>query len=338
MNEIRKKDQRRNINQEEKDKGQVQVQVNERRSSHTIVKSKSEKPNSRKLIEKKAEIGLEVSKNRFGNLPNISRGYSDINIHKREIKAHINTTPNENPNKDNIIKDKDNTNKYKLDGINKIKSIFILKIIFNYIEDVNLPYKLFNHSKLLQKQFNIRLDDYKKKYLEQLEFYKLKETIYFDNPLFKEIISKDTIYILQENIKDNYYDKLNESNLQYSSLYYIFNNKNNIDKLKNLNINFNKIKTMILNEDYRENGKENYDYFFQTLFLLKDFKNNLICLKLFFNLEEHNEVKSTLFESINDMKALRYLYIERINFNNKITIKLSNLKLFYCKKCKNVKM
>ena len=133
MNEIRKKNQRRNINQEEKDKGQVQVQVNERRSSHTIVKSKSEKPNSRKLIEKKAEIGLEVSKNRFGNLPNISGGYSDINIHKREIKAHINTTPNENPNKDNIIKDKDNTNKYKSDGINKIKYIFILKIIFNYI-------------------------------------------------------------------------------------------------------------------------------------------------------------------------------------------------------------
>ena len=264
-----------------------------------------------------------------------------VNIHKVEIKAHINTIQNENPNKDNIdniIKDKDNTNKYKSVGINKIKSLFILKIIFNYIEDVNLPYKLFNHSKLLQKKFNIRLDDYKKKYLEQLEFYKLKKTIYFDNPLFKEILSKDTIYILQENIKDNYYNKLNESNLQYSSLYYIFNNKNSIDKLKNLNINFNKIKTMILNEDYRENGKENYDYFFQTLFLLKDIKNNLIYLEIFFNLEEHNEVKATLFESINDMKALRYLYIERINFNNKITIKLSNLKLFYCKKCKNVNL
>jgi len=38
------------------------------------------------------------------------------------------------------------------------------------------------------------------------------------------------------------------------------------------------------------------------------------------------------------MKALKYLFIKNINFNETVTIKLSNLKLLYCDKCKNLSL
>ena len=71
MNEIKS-------NQKDKDKGQQQV--NERRSSHTIVESKY----SRKVLVQKDKIRLEISKNRFGNLPKIKGENNDMDSHKRE--------------------------------------------------------------------------------------------------------------------------------------------------------------------------------------------------------------------------------------------------------------
>ena len=39
--------------------------------------------------------------------------------------------------------------------INKIKSIYILQDIFNYIKDSNFKYKIFIHSKYFQNKLNI---------------------------------------------------------------------------------------------------------------------------------------------------------------------------------------
>ena len=84
-----------------------------------------------------------------------------------------------------------------------------------------------------------------------------------DSPLF-ELISKTqlfeknfTIYISQKIIDENelinnyklFFDKLNKSNIKYSSIFYKFNDKNKLNYLKNINIDFNKIKKLIICED-----------------------------------------------------------------------------------------
>ena len=98
---------------------------------------------------------------------------------------------------------------------------------------------------------------------------------------------------------------------------------------------------MTLNEDFRENEykKENQTYFIKNLFSFDYFINNIIHLEIFFNnLKKHLPIERKSFELVNNMKALKYLFIKNINFNETVTIKLSNLKLLYCDKCKNLSL
>ena len=207
--------------------------------------------------------------------------------------------------------------------IKKIQSSYILKNIFNYIKDTNLKMKLFFYSKLFQKILDIKLIDYKEKYIDSIGFdfrkylhseqgknkadilikkydnflleknlnkkefekiiseviknkeIKKKEDseilIDMESPLFG-IISKTksfennyTIYISQKNIDENklkdfykkHFDNLNKSNIKYSSIYYEFDDKKKINYLKELNIDFNKIKSISMTpKDYEESEEE----------------------------------------------------------------------------------
>lgn len=50
--------------------------------------------------------------------------------------------------------------------LTKIKSIYILDLLFDYIKDENFKYKLVVHSKYHQNLMNIKLIDYKMAYLD----------------------------------------------------------------------------------------------------------------------------------------------------------------------------
>ena len=65
----------------------------------------------------------------------------------------------------------------------RIKSIYILHSILNYISDENIKYKLFKYSKSYQKKLNIDLINYKEKYLEKIGFN-------IDDYLYQEIYEK----------------------------------------------------------------------------------------------------------------------------------------------------
>jgi len=135
---------------------------------------------------------------------NINNNYNIINnSFKQESLKDINNQVNtEKKNKDNI-KDNlktinNNTYKSEISIINNIKSLYIFKLIFEYIDDKDFPYILFNYNKLNQKKFELFLDSYKTKYEEKMELQNIK-TIYLDSPLFKEKIANNTIYILLRN-------------------------------------------------------------------------------------------------------------------------------------------
>ena len=79
---------------------------------------------------------------------------------KGEIKSDLNTLIKKNNNympppplqpSPEYKNDKDILYKNESCLINKIKSPYIIQYIFNYIQDNNFQYKLFNYSKLITK-------------------------------------------------------------------------------------------------------------------------------------------------------------------------------------------
>ena len=201
-----------------------------------------------------------INDNTNNNKDNIKYSNQSIKINEDNVKVNsnndniknykyinkdINKSNNENnENKFNIknslynINDSKNNYENNPCELKSIKSTLIIKRIFEYIGDENFKYKLFSYSKLYQKIFNIELDDYIYQYLYNKKY----ERIYYNSPLFKKIISEDTIYLYQNNIKKNnnlssdFDKKLDETKQKYLSLYYLFNNNKCIDDLKKFKI------------------------------------------------------------------------------------------------------
>ena len=285
--------------------------------------------------------------------------------------------------------------------IAKIKSFYILKGVFDYLKDNLAQLQLFLYSNYYQKKFNLKLIDYKAKYLERIGFsipryLQIDETSYrkdklaenykrflsrkklnkeefekiifevlennkvieinkkskikdnsgnlicIDSPLF-DIVSKTSnyennysIYISQNHIdkyklKANYtqfFDDLNKSNINNSSIYFYFLKKDAIQYLKDFHINFNKIKRITLIQDeyeYEDNDFEDDMFFFQTLFSFDGIKNNLNYLKIHFHPKKFYQVNNQFNYLLNELKSLKYLYLHCLNFDNSLRITLSNL-------------
>ena len=122
------------------------------------------------------------------------------------------------------------------------------------------------------------------------------------------------------------FDKLNNLNINYSSIFYNLTDINKINYLKEININFNKIKKLIIESDYDEYEDEDEDEdedevkekekekdnikknqiknFFEILFSINNIENNLIYLKIKF---KHCQINPEILEKINNFKLLRQL-------------------------------
>ena len=140
------------------------------------------------------------------------------------------------------------------------------------------------------------------------------------------------------NFNDNFLDNLKKLNIDFNKIKAMSLNgdkytKNNIKfSLNDPNVDFNKMKAMVLHPEYFIT--DNYNYFLKSLFSLDNFKNNLLCLKIYFG-HKNCAIKSDSFEEINEMKVLKYLYLINIYFDRDIEIKLDKLKLLYCNRCQN---
>ena len=127
--------------------------------------------------------------------------------------------------------------------INKIKSIYILKNLFNYIKDKNFKYKLFFHSQHFQQKFDMNLIEFKEKYLEKVGFV-LDKFIYIENYNYQ----KDYLQTIYDNfLKQDNLDKEKIENIIYDI---IENTKiNDIDE-EDINKIKNYEKKYILNLHY----------------------------------------------------------------------------------------
>ena len=169
------------------------------------------------------------------------------------------------------------------------------------------------------KDKNPNEDMYEIEYNEKTKGIKIID-IY--SPFF-EILSKDgmleyfyTIKIHMEIIgkyylKNDYisaFKNLNESNIKYGAIKFIYKNKSDFDFLTELKIKFNQVKKICLLDSLCDKQELFYQNIYKDLFSF-DIKNNLIYLQLFNKrIREIDEV----FNNVNDLKSLKHL--DLINF------------------------
>ena len=84
--------------------------------------------------------------------------------------------------------------------LSKIKSRFILDILFDYIKDKNFKYKLIVHSKYYQNHLNINLMNYKYIYLDNSEELIGKIRHYLRQKTDKSISTDPEMKVLKEEL------------------------------------------------------------------------------------------------------------------------------------------
>ena len=229
--------------------------------------------------------------------------------------------------------------------LERIRCVFLVKEIFNYIKDKNYKFKLFKYSKSFQKKFDIDLIDYQEQYINKLginfgdyltlkydenenfikdiltirlnynlmmnnvhlymkniqkiavryfrkiikyneenkessENKKLYQIIDIYSPFF-DAISKSEIFdyfiieismnkIVKLNSKNDYisiFNKMNKLKSKYSSIRFAFQDNNDINDLKDFNINFGQINNLIIFYEYGYDFFIDYNNFLKTLFI-----------------------------------------------------------------------
>ena len=209
--------------------------------------------------------------------------------------------------------------------LKNIKSKYVLQLIFIYIGDNNLKYKLFSYSQYFQKLLNLQFSDYKMKYLNELginlnnylcsnfpndnlqELYELLVEDLSKLNIDREIFEFYIINYFQEKI--NQYQKLNNNEIElipYDSIDIycpFFNNliKTNLfSKILNINIRTDLIKQYNLMNNY---------------------------ISIFNKLNKSNSKYSSLTIFFRELHDIDYLKNIKINFNN-----IKRLTIFEIKK------
>ena len=204
--------------------------------------------------------------------------------------------------------------------------------------------KFFYKSELVQKKIEQLIYEIKNDENERIIKEDYETKINIDSPLL-EIISKTknyeknyTIYLSQidideNNLKKYYISLFSKTNINFSSIYYVLKDKKKINYLRELNINFNKIKRMTLIVGSEENNDYINKCFFEILFSFNHIENNLIFLKIEC---KFNNLSNKLFENINNFKSLKYLYINSFKFDTEFIITIKHLNILSCKNFKNI--
>ena len=200
-----------------------------------------------------------------------------------------------------------------------------------------------NYQKYSNNYFTIYENNYKKNNLKYnlIEYNENSEKIInINSPIFDPISKTNsfnlffTIEIPLSTIKEfnlindykSIFQKMNELNINYSSLSLFFLDGNNINYLNELNIDFNKIKRLNIYPNYF--SKDNQEIY-KNLFSIKNLRENLIYL----NLGNNSETPNISF--INELISLEQLIL--YDFTN-FKLKLKNLKILTLKNCSYVSL
>ena len=200
--------------------------------------------------------------------------------------------------------------------LKRIKSKYIYKIIFDYINNENFKLKLFNYSKYFQNILGLKLFDYKEKFFDNLDinlneyFYKDSGKFPMQKPLLKQMLESDLKeYKLDFNFIQKYL--INSLNKKIKALIDQFNNRASI--FSDLYINISSPFFDFISQS------EIFEYFGMIIFIdiinLFAFKEDLI--SFLNNLNISSKISSFVF-FYREPYQIDYLkeYKIKINFEN----------------------
>ena len=138
--------------------------------------------------------------------------------------------------------------------------------------------------------------------------------------------------IKKYNLKEDYisaFNQLNKSCSNYSSLSFAIYEKDDINKLKEFNINFSQIKKIF--DLFIFSHKYYNDYILENLFSLNNLENNLTSLGLI--ICNISDLDPNIFEKINNFKKLEKLHLNVFHFKKTCILTLQNLKDLFLSNC-----
>ena len=141
------------------------------------------------------------------------------------------------------------------------------------------------------------------------------------------------------NIKKDYiscFDQLNKTKAKYYSIKIDFKDNEDINVIKELNINFEQVKELGIFKIGRT-VIDNYNYFLSNLFNMKSIVNNLKFL--YINIyDTYNSIilEPNSLEGLNNFENLEILKLHYFVINGFFTLKLYNLKELELKRCVNI--
>ena len=167
--------------------------------------------------------------------------------------------------------------------------------------------------------------------------------IFYNSKLFGQlfIIPIDFLFIEKYKLKEDYitvFNKLNNINSNYSSIYLKFNDDKDINYLKDFNIKFNKIKNLKIRITKYE-PKKNIDYnlFYKELLSLKNIENNIT--DLYIKIDDpyqRNEIDENILGNLNKFKKLENLKLNDLSAKNIFELKLKTLKALNIDRCEKI--
>ena len=207
-----------------------------------------------------------------------------------------------------------------------IKSKYLLDIIFEYIYNYNLKFKLLKYSKILQKKYDLNLYEYQKYYRLKLKFLSFDEL--FKNK--KEIANKN-------NLNESTFDSIIKTYIYEYINNYLKNNSENPfefveieskNSLEYFMITQNLCESLNIKLNINNNLKENQIKLYQQIIQNINSSNKRILISL---INDKSKIKKKKNEGINDLNSILgkidIYHCRILNFNN-INYLDINFKLF----------
>ena len=209
--------------------------------------------------------------------------------------------------------------------LKKISSEYILKLIFDYIDEEDFKYKLVVHSKYFQKKMKITLIDYQETFLTN-------KGLQFSDYIY----NSDNIY--EETFDKNIYDKILSIDLntikldrkEFDSI--VFNYYNGSEEIEEIE------DEEKLNKNYKDIKIDIYSPFFDIISKSKNF--NLYTIPISINIIKKFNLKNDFIEVFEKMNKSNIKYesltiyyngIEDMNYLNELKINFNNIKkLSFC--------
>ena len=256
----------------------------------------------------------------------------------------------------------------------KYSKLFQKKLKFNYIEryldSIHFIDKLFSFKNLYQTEltdniiYEIGINKIEKYLLNYFRKYKKQKfPIGIDSVFFDIIMKNDYLknifyikipineFIDNKNYRRGYYnkynnvfEKMNKSNIKYTSLLFYYKIKINEKILNEIKIDFNQIKELSIqqefyNSNYYDNEvieEEKNNIFYQNLFSVINIQKNIIyldlCNKVYFMIEKNS------FQNLNNFKSLLILKLNHFIFKSTFILEIKTLQIINLTECQNIEL